>query len=66
MADLTAKAKKIKMIGTDIDGVWTNAQMYVTPEGEWMRNDHTLDAEALDRVAEALMEAGVPLLEQSH
>ena len=35
MVDLTAKAKKIKMIGTDIDGVWTNAQMYVTPEGEW-------------------------------
>ena len=32
-----------------------------SPEGEWMRNDHTLDAEALDRVAEALMEAGVPL-----
>ena len=47
MVDLTAKAKKIKMIGTDIDGVWTNAQMYVTPEGEWMKAFSTYDGMAV-------------------
>ena len=47
MVDLTAKAKKIKMIGTDIDGVWTNAQMYVTPEGEWMKSFSTYDGMAV-------------------
>ena len=36
-----------------------------SPEGEWMMDDHTLDAEALDRVARTLMETGVPLLEPS-
>jgi hypothetical protein len=30
-----------------------------------MMDDHTLDAEALDRVARTLMETGVPLLEPS-
>ena len=47
MVDLTAKAKKIKMIGSDIDGVWTNAQMYVTPEGEWMKAFSTYDGIAV-------------------
>lgn len=46
MADLSAKAKKIKMIGTDIDGVWTDAKMYVTPEGEWMKAFSTYDGMA--------------------
>ena len=46
MEDLTAKAKKIKLIGTDIDGVWTDARMYVTPEGEWMKAFSTYDGMA--------------------
>ncbi|MBC8255933.1 MAG: HAD-IIIA family hydrolase [Candidatus Marinimicrobia bacterium] len=46
MAELSAKAKKIKMIGTDIDGVWTDARMYVTPEGEWMKAFSTYDGMA--------------------
>jgi len=46
MVDLTAKAKKIKLIGTDIDGVWTDARMYVTPEGEWMKAFSTYDGMA--------------------
>ena len=46
MLDLTAKAKKIKLIGTDIDGVWTDARMYVTPEGEWMKAFSTYDGMA--------------------
>ena len=46
MADLSAKAKKIKLIGTDIDGVWTDARMYVTPEAEWMKAFSTYDGMA--------------------
>ena len=46
MVDLTAKAKIIKLIGTDIDGVWTDARMYVTPEGEWMKAFSTYDGMA--------------------
>ena len=46
MVDLTAKAKKIKLIGTDIDGVWTDARMYVTPEGVWMKAFSTYDGMA--------------------
>ena len=46
MVDLSTKAKRIKLIGTDIDGVWTNARMYVTPEGEWMKAFSTYDGMA--------------------
>ena len=38
MANLNAKAKKIKLVGTDIDGVWTDSKMYVTPDGELMKS----------------------------
>ena len=30
-------------MGTDIDGVWTDSKMYVTPEGEWMKAFSTYD-----------------------
>ena len=46
MAELTAKARKIKLVATDIDGVWTDARMYVTPEGEWMKAFSTYDGMA--------------------
>ena len=31
------KAKLIKAVGTDIDGVWTDAGMYYTSVGEQMK-----------------------------
>ena len=34
------------MIATDIDGVWTDSKMYVTPEGEWMKAFSTYDGMA--------------------
>ena len=46
MTDLITKAKKIKLVGTDIDGVWTDARMYVTSEGEWMKAFSTYDGMA--------------------
>ena len=46
MENINEKAKKIKLVGTDIDGVWTDSKMYVTPEGEWMKAFSTYDGMA--------------------
>ena len=37
------KAKLIKAVGTDIDGVWTDAGMYYTSAGEQMKCFSTYD-----------------------
>ena len=47
MADLTVKANKIKLVATDIDGVWTDARMYFTPDGELMKSFSTYDGMAV-------------------
>ena len=47
MADLLKKIKKIKLVATDIDGVWTDARMYVTPEGVFMKAFSTYDGMAV-------------------
>ena len=47
MANLTDKAKKIKLIGTDIDGVWTNSKMYYTNKGEHMKSFSAYDGMAV-------------------
>ena len=46
MDNLIEKARKIKLVGTDIDGVWTDSKMYVTPDGEWMKAFSTYDGMA--------------------
>ena len=46
MKELTKKARKIKLVGTDIDGVWTDSKMYVTPDGEWMKAFSSYDGMA--------------------
>ena len=47
MSKLLSKAKKIKLVATDIDGVWTDARMYVTTEGDWMKAFSTYDGMAV-------------------
>jgi 3-deoxy-D-glycero-D-galacto-nononate 9-phosphatase len=44
---LKKKAQKIKLIGTDIDGVWTNGTMYYSPEGDFMKAFSTYDGMAV-------------------
>ena len=46
MDNLIKKAQKIKLVATDIDGFWTDSQMYVTPDGEWMKAFSTYDGMA--------------------
>ena len=47
MSDITKKAKNIKLVATDIDGVWTDARMYVTPDGDFMKAFSTYDGMAV-------------------
>tara|TARA_X000001036_G_scaffold197890_1_gene186273 strand:- start:408 stop:923 length:516 start_codon:yes stop_codon:yes gene_type:complete len=45
---LVVKAKKIKLIATDIDGVWTDSKMYYTPNGVFMKSFSTYDGMGAD------------------
>ena len=40
------KAKNIKLIATDIDGVWTDSKMYYSKEGVFMKSFSTYDGMA--------------------
>ena len=51
-------AKNIKLVGTDIDGVWTDARMYYSTEGDMMKSFSTYDGMGV----KLLREAGIPLL----
>ena len=52
------KAKKIKVIATDIDGVWTNSGMYYTSSGEKLKCFSTYDGMGV----QLLKEAGIPTI----
>jgi len=53
---LQAKARMIKLVVTDIDGVWTDSKMYYTAEGEVMKAFSTYDGMATYLLAQA----GIP------
>ena len=52
------KSKKIKVIATDIDGVWTNSGMYYTSSGEKMKCFSTYDGMGV----QLLREIGIPTI----
>ena len=41
--NIISKAKKIKLIATDIDGVWTDSKMYYSRDGSFMKSFSTYD-----------------------
>ena len=49
---LASKIKKIKMVVTDIDGVWTDGKMYYTASGDSMRGFSTYDGMAVSLLKE--------------
>lgn len=51
------KAAKIKLVATDIDGVWTDGSMYYGESGEVMKRFSTYDGFAVQN----LREAGIPV-----
>ena len=48
MREITKKAKKIKLIATDIDGVWTDSMMYYNSSGVLMKSFSTYDGMGAD------------------
>jgi YrbI family 3-deoxy-D-manno-octulosonate 8-phosphate phosphatase len=52
MANITTRSKKIKMVATDIDGVWTDAKMYYTQDGDHMKAFSTYDGFAVQLLKE--------------
>ena len=52
------KSKKIKVIATDIDGVWTDSSMYYTSVGEHMKCFSTYDGMGV----QILREVGIPTI----
>jgi YrbI family 3-deoxy-D-manno-octulosonate 8-phosphate phosphatase len=55
---MSTLAKNIKLVGTDIDGVWTDARMYYSADGDIMKSFSTYDGMGV----KLLREAGIPLI----
>ena len=47
MLKIKKLAKSIKLIGTDVDGVWTDAKMHYTDKGEFFKSFSTYDGMAV-------------------
>jgi len=47
------KCKKIKLVATDIDGVWTDTKMYYTDDGEFMKSFSTYDGMGVELLQKA-------------
>lgn len=50
--------KNIKLVATDIDGVWTDARMYYSSDGDVMKSFSTYDGMAV----ELLRKVGIPVI----
>ena len=55
---MSNSAKNIKLVGTDIDGVWTDARMYYSADGDIIKSFSTYDGMGV----QLLREAGIPLI----
>ena len=51
--DLSAKIANIKLVATDIDGVWTDAKMYYTKDGDYMKAFSTYDGMGVNELMKA-------------
>tara|TARA_Y100000588_G_C14000820_1_gene815577 strand:- start:158 stop:673 length:516 start_codon:yes stop_codon:yes gene_type:complete len=61
----SSKASKIKLIATDIDGVWTDSKMYYTDKGEYMKSFSTYDGMAVSILKEYGIEVAILTSEKS-
>ena len=59
------KSKNIKLIATDIDGVWTDAKMYYTDNGEYMKSFSTYDGMAIPLLKKEKIEIAILTSENS-
>jgi len=58
--------KKIKLVATDIDGVWTDAKMYYTDSGEYMKAFSTYDGMATSLLKNKNIEVAILTSENSN
>tara|TARA_Y100001970_G_scaffold38767_1_gene47743 strand:- start:919 stop:1404 length:486 start_codon:yes stop_codon:yes gene_type:complete len=58
--------KKIKLVATDIDGVWTDAKMYYTNNGEYMKAFSTYDGMATSLLKKQNIEIAILTSENSN
>jgi len=59
------KSKNIKLIATDIDGVWTDAKMHYTDNGEYMKSFSTYDGMAIPLLKKEKIEVAILTSENS-
>ena len=59
------KINKIKLVATDIDGVWTDAKMYYTNDGDFMKAFSTYDGMAVQLLKEQNIETAILTSENS-
>ncbi len=57
--NLQEKIQKIRLVGTDIDGVWTDAKMYYTAEGDFMKAFSTYDGYGIQLLKEKGIEVAI-------
>ena len=57
--DFSKKAQNIKLVATDIDGVWTDGSMYYGPSGEVMKRFSTYDGFGVQILKEAAIDIAV-------
>ena len=57
--------KNIKLLATDIDGVWTNAKMYYTEEGDYIKAFSTYDGMATSLLKDKGIEIAILTSENS-
>ena len=55
---MSISVKNIKLVGTDIDGVWTDARMYYSADGDIIKSFSTYDGMGV----QLLRDAGIPLI----
>jgi len=67
MSDTPLKDKlaRIKLVGTDIDGVWTDAKMYYTAGGDTMKAFSTYDGYGVQLLREKGIEVAILTSENS-
>ncbi len=58
--------KNIKLVATDIDGVWTDAKMYYTQNGEYMKGFSTYDGMATSLLKDNNIEVAILTSENSN
>ena len=56
----------IKLVATDIDGVWTDARMYYTEEGDYMKSFSTYDGMGVQLLRENNIETVIITSENSN